>query len=317
MFVWNEFRRKRLASAVRAYNAAITRAQKALDAKNAGAYKVFLPDKITVAEVKSRINTQADFRRIVGYAADIKRGRTSELSRILKSVNPKALEIDYKRGDTNYQYQETKYHQQAIKRERKRLVKNMQTELFEGDKLIDFDAMSAAELLTATTNNIMGDDLDGEIDTTVEELSEEVYNKWRLEDARNKRAQITVTAQYYEYMEQWTNPKNKHSLISGYDTVIHDMEWLHDNAPDVLNKAFAGGYDELDIPFILFYPTKNNPYNNIDFEVRHNRVVKFIHNLYLANVNKETITRTKSEVQSSQALRPIVSCAEARLKGRL
>ncbi len=281
-FVWNAFRLARLRSAVRAYNAAITRKTKELEGMGVAEYANYLPPKVTVAGIKERIYNVNDFRRIVGYKNDIAHHRYSELSRVLKSVNPEALNIVLdKAGNltTNYELRQFELDKRAIRRMRERTLRDMTSTLYDGDIAYDLDSMTPPERATVTTNNDLIVDDEGELDSSTEdEIDPETLAKWRREDAKNKRRQVAPDAMFEVYMDVWKNPLNFHAAMSGYRDLIEAMEWLLENRIDVLNKMFAEGRDELDPQYITESGGASNPYVNIPYETRHNRAVRFVVN---------------------------------------
>ena len=280
-FVWNAFRLARLRSAVRSYNAAITRRAKELEDMGVASYAQYLPEKKTVEDIKSRIYTVNDFRRIVGYKNDVAHGRYSELTRVLKKANPHALDIvEDKQGHltTNYEIKQFQYDKADIRRNTKLKRELLSTELFEGDQTVDFDSLSEPELGTLSSNtDILPEDA-GEPDDSVEDVDQETLAKWRREDAGRKRQQMMPDPMFEVYMDTWKNPLNMHQAMPGYHDLIDAMEWLLHNRVDVLNKMFAEGWDELDPMYITESGGASNPYVNTPYETRHNRAVRFIVN---------------------------------------
>lgn len=244
-------------------------------------YAQYLPEKKTVEDIKSRIYTVNDFRRIVGYKNDVAHGRYSELTRVLKKANPHALDIvEDKQGHltTNYEIKQFQYDKAAIRRNTKLKRELLSTELFEGDQAVDFDSLSEPELGTLSSNtDILPEDA-GEPDDSVEDVDQETLAKWRREDARRKRQQMMPDPMFEVYMDTWKDPKNNHQVMPGYQDLIDAMEWMLHNRVDALNKMFAEGWDELDPNYITESGTPWNPYVNIPYETRHNRAVKFIVN---------------------------------------
>lgn len=278
-FHWTQKRLDRVRSAVRSYNAAITRRAKELEAHGLGYMARLLPSKVTVSDIKERVKDVNGYRRIVGYSGDAKRGRTSELTRVLKSVNPKALEFTrdrYGNATTEYAKREYDINQRAIRRQRAMTLKDMQSELFEGDTAQDVDSMSPPEYATFTSDTDMMPDDAGEPDDSVEDVDSETLTKWRQEDAMAKREQVMPDAMYDVYMYIWKDPLNFHAAMGGYQDLISAMEWMEQNRVDVLNKMFNSGRDEIDPNYITESGGNANPYVNIPYETRHNRAVRFI-----------------------------------------
>lgn len=277
-FIWNAARLKRLASAVRAYNAAITRKQNYYRSIGAPNLSRFLPQRVTTSSVMARITNVNDFRRIVGYANDAKRGRSSELTRILKSVNPNALDLvrtDRGAITTKYSEREKELNKRAVKRQALATRKNVETEFYNGDETVDFVNLSDPEYATLVNGTDLAQD-EGEPDDSVEDIDAQTKEEWEQEDARNKRAQVTPTAMYEVYRGVWTDPINMHSEMPGYQALIDALDWLAENKTDVLNKMFALGRDELDPDYITVSGGEKNPYVMTPYDVRHMRAVDYI-----------------------------------------
>lgn len=268
---------RRLASAVRAYNAAITRRSKELvDMGIEVAYA--LPARLTTREVAARINSAQDFRRIVGYANDVRRGRSSELTRILKSVNPDALEL-VRDSDgavtTRYQQREKKYNRIAEKRAARKARRQMAVEMFKGDVAIDIDALSDPARAVLYDGTAMMDDTEGEWDDSYEDVDAQTKANWEFEDSRARRSAVEPHSMYQVYRDVWVNPANQHIQRPGYNALLDALDWLAVHRIDILNKMFNSGRDEIDVPYIVISGA-NNPYNSIPFDTRHERAVKFI-----------------------------------------
>lgn len=277
-FIWNAARLKRLASAVRAYNGAITRKQNYYRSIGAPNLSRFLPQRVTTSSVMARITNVNDFRRIVGYANDAKRGRSSELTRILKSVNPNALDLvrtDSGAITTKYSKREKELNKRAVKRQALATRKNVETEFYDGDEFVDFANLSDTEYSVLVNGTDLAQD-EGEPDDSVEDIDAQTKEEWEQEDARNKRAQVTPTAMYEVYRGVWTDPVNMHAEMPGYQALIDALDWLAENKTDVLNKMFALGRDELDPDYITASGGEKNPYVMTPYDVRHMRAVDYI-----------------------------------------
>ena len=277
-FIWNAARLKRLASAVRAYNSAITRKQNYYRSIGAPNLSRFLPQRVTTSSVMARITNVNDFRRIVGYANDAKRGRSSELTRILKSVNPNALDLvrtDRGAITTKYAKREKELNKRAVKRQALATRKNVETEFYDGDEFVDLVNISDPEYATLVNGTDLAQD-EGEPDDSVEDIDAQTKEEWEQEDARNKRAQVPPTAMYEVYRGVWTDPVNMHSEMPGYQALIDALDWLAENKTDVLNKMFALGRDELDPDYITVSGGEKNPYVMTPYDVRHMRAVDYI-----------------------------------------
>jgi hypothetical protein len=226
----------------------------------------------------ARITNVNDFRRIVGYANDAKRGRSSELTRILKSVNPNALDLvrtDRGAITTKYAKREKELNKRAVKRQALATRKNVETEFYDGDEFVDFVNISDPEYATLVNGTDLAQD-EGEPDDSVEDIDAQTKEEWEQEDARNKRAQVTPTAMYEVYRGVWTDPINMHAEMPGYRALIDALDWLAENKTDVLNKMFALGRDELDPDYITVSGGEKNPYVMTPYDVRHMRAVDYI-----------------------------------------
>lgn len=272
-FNWTPKRKSRLAAAVRAYNSTITRKVNELkrEGRDIEANQVQRANpKITVNSIKEEIHSENDFHRIVGYAGERLKGRPSRLDRILKSVNPDALEVvwDYGGYNTNYNLKESKY---AIRLNRKQIAKereDFQKPLYDGDdKTKSFDEMSKPEYANAIDNTNMGLDDEGEEDKSVEDLDPTTYNAWNAEDIQKQNARNSPVTKYYEYLGELTSIKWTHRYRDGYSDFVHALERLAHNRTDVLNKTFNAGYDWVD-PLYLF-ESGETPYQIIDIEYRY------------------------------------------------
>lgn len=277
-FNWTPGRLSRLRSAVRSFNAALTRRARELESQGLGHMARFLPDRATVEGIKARVMDANSFRRIVGYRDDAKRGRTSELTRILRSVDPHALDVvgDEDSGYTTaYARRQRELDERAIRRAARRTVADVGTELFPGDTAYDLDSMSAPEfgaIASDTEIPLPG----GEPDDGVEDVDASTLNRWREEDAREKRATVEPVAMYDTYMAVWTDPANMHDSMPGYQDMIDALEWLATKRTDVLNKMFTIGRDEMDPRYITTSGGASNPYVNTPYETRHMRAVDYV-----------------------------------------
>lgn len=277
-FNWTPSRLARLRSAVRSFNAALTRRARELESQGLGHLARFLPDRATVGGIKSRVTDVNSFRRIVGYRSDLKRGRTSELTRILRSVDPRALDVvgsEEEGYTTSYARRQRELDERAIRRAARRTAADVSSELFPGDTAYDLDSMSAPELGAIASDTeipIPG----GEPDDSVEDVDASTLNRWREEDAREKRAKVEPVAMYDTYMAVWTDPANMHESMPGYKDMVDALEWLATYRTDVLNKMFSIGRDEMDPRYITTSGGANNPYVNTPYETRHMRAVDYV-----------------------------------------
>lgn len=278
-FNWSASRLARLRSAVRAFNAAITRRGHELDDEGQSILKGYLPSRVTVEGIMSRVHSVNDFRRIVGYKSDRKHGRYSELTRVLKSVNRDALDIitdDLGRLTTKYSERQYKLDMRAIRRQRKKTLGAISQEFFEGDDAYDLESLSPAKYGTLTTDNDLMPEDEGEFDDSYTDVDSDTLKRWEQEDASRKREQVAPDAMYEVYRSTWTATDNHHSDMAGYQELIDSLDWMADNDTAYLNKLFALGYDELDPSYISESGGEANPYVNTPYETRHNRAVRFV-----------------------------------------
>lgn len=277
-FNWTPSRLARLRSAVRSFNAALTRRTRELESQGLGHLARFLPDRATVEGVKSRVTDVNAFRRIVGYRSDLKRGRTSELTRILRGADPHALDVvgsEEEGYTTAYARRQRELDERAIRRAARRTAVDVSSELFPGDTAYDLDSMSAPELGAIASDTeipLPG----GEPDDSVEDVDASTLNRWREEDAREKRAKVEPVAMYDTYMAVWTDPANMHESMPGYKDMVDALEWLATYRTDVLNKMFSIGRDEMDPRYITTSGGAGNPYVNTPYETRHMRAVDYV-----------------------------------------
>ena len=278
-FNWSSSRLERLRSAVRAFNAAITRREHELDDEGQSMLKGYLPSRVTVEGIMSRVHSVNDFRRIVGYKSDRWRGRYSELTRVLKSVDRDALDIvtdDLGRLTTKYSERQYKLDMQGIRRQRKKTLDAISQEFFEGDDAYDMESLSPAEYGTLTSDNDLMPEDEGEADDSYTDVDPDTLKRWEQEDASRKRGQVSPDAMYEVYRSTWTATDNHHSDMAGYQELLDALDWMAGNDTAYLNKMFALGYDELDPGYISESGGESNPYVNTPYETRHNRAVRFV-----------------------------------------
>lgn len=278
-FNWTASRLNRLRSAVRAFNAAITRRERELDDEGQSILKGYLPSRVTVEGIMSRVHSVNDFRRIVGYKSDRKRHRYSELTRVLKTVNRDALDIttdELGRLTTKYSERQYKLDTRAIRRQRQRTLEDIGREFFEGDDAYDMDELSSAKYGTLTSDNDLMPEDEGEVDDSYTDVDLDTLKRWEQEDASRKREQVAVDAMYEVYRDTWTATSNRHADMGGYQELLDALEWMAENESAYLNKLFALGYDELDPNYISESGGESNPYVNTPYETRHNRAVRFV-----------------------------------------
>lgn len=276
MFRWTKARSARLAEAVRAYNAAITREAKKLEAAGRPDLAARLPERASVAAIRAEIHDVNDFRRIVGYRSDLKRGRTSRLTRILRSVRPDAMRFvtdDSGAPITVYEKREYRYDRAAITRIQRRNRKAMESKLAEGDEAVGLGGLSSPGYGAATVNtDLIGGD-EGEYDSSYDEaIPPETLDGWRREDARKQRARDSVSSIYDEYLGTWRNPNYLHDVRPGYEELIRCVTALYESNPLYLMKLFNSGAPEVDPGYLIPSDTK---YAGIDFDSRHRRAVAY------------------------------------------
>lgn len=278
-FNWTASRLNRLRSAVRAFNAAITRRERELDDGGQSILKGYLPSRVTVEGIMSRVHSVNDFRRIVGYKSDRKHHRYSELTRVLKTVNRDALDIttdELGRLTTKYSERQYRLDMRAIRRQRQKTLEDIGREFFEGDDAYDMDELSPAKYGTLTSDNDLMPEDEGEVDDSYTDVDPDTLKRWEQEDASRKREQVAVDAMYEVYRDTWTAVSNHHADMGGYQELLDALDWMAENKPAYLNKLFALGYDELDPSYISESGSENNPYVNTPYETRHNRAVRFV-----------------------------------------
>lgn len=278
-FNWTASRLNRLRSAVRAFNAAITRRERELDDEGQSILKGYLPSRVTVEGIMSRVHSVNDFRRIVGYKSDRKHRRYSELTRVLKTVNRDALDIttdELGRLTTKYSERQYKLDMRAIRGQRQKTLEDIGREFFEGDDAYDMDELSPAKYGTLTSDNDLMPEDEGEVDDSYTDVDPDTLKRWEQEDASRKREQVAVDAMYEVYRKTWTATSNRHADMGGYQELLDALDWMAENEPAYLNKLFALGYDELDPGYISESGGENNPYVNTPYETRHNRAVRFV-----------------------------------------
>lgn len=278
-FNWTASRLNRLRSAVRSFNAAITRRERELDDGGQSILKRYLPSRVTVEGIMSRVHSANDFRRIVGYKSDRKHRRYSELTRILKTVSRDALDIttdEFGRLTTNYSERQYKIDMRAIRRQRQRTLEDIGREFFEGDDAYDMDGLSPAKYGTLTSDNDLMPEDEGEADDSYTDVDPDTLKRWEQEDASRKREQVAVDAMYEVYRATWTAVSNHHADMGGYQELMDALDWMAGNEAAYLNKLFALGYDELDPGYISESGGEGNPYVNTPYETRHNRAVRFV-----------------------------------------
>lgn len=278
-FNWTASRLNRLRSAVRAFNAAITRRERELDDEGQSILKGYLPSRVTVEGIMSRVHSVNDFRRIVGYKSDRRHRRYSELTRVLKTVDSDALDIttdELGRLTTKYSERQYKLDMRAIRRQRQRTLEDIGREFFEGDDAYDMDGLSPAKYGTLTSDNDLMPEDEGEADDSYTDIDPDTLKRWEQEDASRKREQVAVDAMYEVYRVTWTAVSNRHADMGGYQELLDALDWMAGNEPAYLNKLFALGYDELDPGYISESGGENNPYVNTPYETRHDRAVRFV-----------------------------------------
>lgn len=274
-FNWTPQRRQRLASAVRKHNAAITRKEKQLRAEGAGDLIEYLPKRVTTAEIRERVKDANDYRRIVGYKNDSKRGRYSELERVSR---PDAMDfVTSKRGTitTKVAERQEKYNWRLIHRWSKQVREALKTRQYKFDTAYNLDDMDEREYANLADNADVRLPDEGERDYSVEDLPQETYDRWEKEDAQAQADTSDPGTYVYDYLKAWENPLNGHAWMGGYRQLINDLEELIEIRPSLVAKLFAEGHDELDIKWLLDSGDKN-PYLGIPLEERHNRAVDFI-----------------------------------------
>ena len=276
-FRWTKTRLNRVRAAVRAWNAALTRRERELREQGMSTYVWNLPARRTVEGVMSRIHSANDFRRIVGYAGDARR-RPSEMQRILRSVMPDALELVTYQGavTTNYGVRQRRADEMAIRREAARRRRLDSSVLYDGDVGRDMSRLSAPRRAVAQDGNDLVPDDAGVRDDSTVDVDATTLERWRQEDASAKRYEMGYVYEASIYLDVWMNPLNYHNVMGRYEEMIQAIDWMQNHRPDVLSKMFDSGRDELDPQYITESGGTKNPYVNIPYETRHQRVVTYV-----------------------------------------
>ena len=275
-FVWNAFRLRRAKNAIRSFNYYIDKAAKKMIADGLGDYVGYLPRKMTLKQLKAQIFSEADFRRIIGYKGDAKHGKWSRMERIKRPGAMDFVETPDGGFATNYDINEERNDRRANERRTAKRRKAQETKLYEDDDAVDFGTMSAEEYARRMANNDLLLPYEGEPDSSVEDVAPETKRQWDREDAERQRAQASVGSMYEKYRGVWSDPVNMHDSMEGYQAMLDALDWLYDNAPDVLDKMFNSGYDQMEINYIVISDGAGNPYIGIPYEVRHKRAVDFV-----------------------------------------
>lgn len=292
---WERGNRKaRLASAVRSYNAAITRRERELDEAGEGDQKRYLPKRVTVEEIRERVGEDKNaFRRIVGLKSDAKRGRTSELTRVLKSVRPNALEIVD--GMTRYAREQARYDKRANKRLQSELANAGRIDGLDGKPLFDFtpEDLSDPEYAARVDGTILPND-GGEPDPSATDVDDETLNRWMAEDARAYRDSTGAWNYANRYREIWADERSGNSIRPYYEEVLDMLDYLLEEKPRYIQLMFNSGTPELDIHYII---ESDILYSHIDFDTRHSRARREVKRWY---------DKAVSEVERARALKDIV-----------
>lgn len=267
----------RTSAAVRAYNRAITMQERVNIAAGEEWKNGFLPERVTVADVRERIHDVNDYRRIVGYRNDAAHGRPSELDRVLKKVNPTALDVV---GDENgepvtrYVKKEVKYAARQKERARKRNAEIVEKKYL--DHIAGLTSLPAPEpiepsfaeeLLSYSESAYVPTDA-GFVDEDY--YQEETYNdelrRLQLENARE-----SVSGRYDEFLALWTDDSMGHQELDGYDDVMDAMRWMWENYPGDLGYLLDEEVTQND--WLYESPKSHTNYYNKGFERRHSETV--------------------------------------------
>lgn len=270
-FNWTPERERRTSQAVRSHNAAITRRERELHDAGRDDLIPALPDRVTVDEVRGRIDDVNDFRRIVGYRNDAAHGRPSELDRILKKVDPHALDFD-----PDAPYPRTYYDSGRERRASARLRRQERQMRDVYERYHDVGSMSAPGLGAALDGSDLLDELDeGEWDQDYTDWTPDEKARAKFEDLLRKADQ-DVTYQYGQYRGNWEDPYNMHAAIGyRYQDMLDALDWLLVNDRDGLILLFASGRDEIE-PDYIYIGWRDNPYAGQDYEGRHKRAVDYV-----------------------------------------
>ncbi len=263
--------KRKLRFAIRDYNKAI-KARRAKNERNGLSYlNDYLPDEYEYSTVESLINTEEDYDFWVGTPKV-----AGLLERVLDSYDPHALDV-IKRNNgvmtTNFADEMMRESKERARKERERQTENMAKELYPGDKVYDIDNMSEAERATLYANNDLIPDDVGEHDSSVEDVDEQTKWKWNQEDELKWSMSGSLKSRYSSYRFMWVG--NGHARYPGYSDALDALDWLYDNRPDVLEKMFNSGDDEMQLDYLYINP-KSDVYANIPFDERHANVVSYL-----------------------------------------
>lgn len=237
----------------------------------------FLPDRVSVSDVRDRIHDVNDYRRIVGYKNDAAHGRPSELDRVLKKVNPTALDVVAdENGEpvTRYVKKEVKYATRQKERARKR-----HAEIAERKYLEDMAAQTslpapepiepsfAEELLGYSESAYVPTDA-GYVDDDY--YQEETYND-ELRRLHQESARESVSGRYDEFLAIWTDDSMGHHDLDGYDDVMDALRWMWENQPGELGYLLDDEVTQND--WLYESPKSHTNYYNKNFEKRHYETV--------------------------------------------
>lgn len=270
---WTAHKNNLVIQKVRAFNRAIELKERQLIRTGNEELIGALPNKVTVEEIKNIITPNEDniikrdannrFRQLVGYKNSGQK-RPSYLDRITK---PNALDFKTSREggiQTNFDYKETGYARTAIKKQAKQTGVDLEK---------DLDEMSAPEYAKTVDGTDIAHD-EGEPDEEIEDIDPQTKTKWVTEDLFNKRYKVTPLGIYNVYRDVWLNQITGHTMIPGYKKLIEALDWLAENHPSVLNKAFNSTDPEVEINYIID-SGKNNPWIGEKFETRHRRAIEY------------------------------------------
>lgn len=245
----------------------------------------YLPGEFTVEFLNDVIRSEDDFYRWVDDGGVLDKAKDSSTFDVL--VSPDGT----RKSRFSKELQEE--NKEIMEAERARQVQNLGTELYEGDEVMDVSTMSETQKATLyADNDLLPDDV-GERDRTVEDVDEATRARWETEDAMREVSRANVSAKFDEYYGVWTSAKSRHMGMPQGKVVADNLTWLYEHRPDVLEKMFNSGKDEMQVDYIYLTPS-NKAWANIPHDERHENVVNYITSKfnevyadYQANLNEE------------------------------
>jgi hypothetical protein len=233
----------RIREEVRVFNRNIDRLER-LYGTNQG-----LPEKISYDSVLERIQTENDFRRIVGYKNDANR-RPSELQRFRSGVRSDAQRINPKTGNTFYVDREIKTSVRNINRQAK---KEREARGIEWDTLTQRQkAMESAK------GNIKPIDV----------------SRFNTPKDLVKLQKMRKSVTPYNYMGNYINALRDNTASSPYrEEIIDIITDLYNKDEDYVRSLLGGIDDEANIEYL--YEAEKSLYKGIDNDTRMRNVYNY------------------------------------------